>query len=127
MSTCTHVETRFETGTVSEDMVIVTFTATDADQPGTNNSRIFYYIDQRDDNQQLVLNSTTVRNLILLNYHGDGSVVQGELYVPAGGSLDRDRSDINQAPDCRAIYRYRIEGRDLGNPPLSCFADVIEL
>jgi len=48
-------------GTVSEDMVIVTFTATDADQPGTNNSRIFYYVDQRDDNQLLVLNSMTVR------------------------------------------------------------------
>ena len=51
-------------------------------------------------------------------------IMQGELYIPAGGSLDRDRSDINQAPDCRAIYRYRVEGRDQGNPPLSCFADV---
>jgi len=51
-------------------------------------------------------------------------MLQGELYIPAGGSLDRDNININQAPNCRAIYRYRIEGRDQGNTPLSCYSDV---
>ena len=43
------------------DTVVLTFTANDADQPGTNNSRVLYYIDRRDDNQLYELDSTTVR------------------------------------------------------------------
>lgn len=49
-----------ETLTVDVDTPIIIFTADDGDQPGTDNSRVFYYIDQRDDNQLFDLNSTTV-------------------------------------------------------------------
>ena len=55
-----HVETLLEIETVSVDTPIITLSATDADQPGTDNSRILYYVDQRDDNQLFVLNSMTV-------------------------------------------------------------------
>ena len=54
------VETFIETETVNVDTTIITFTATDDDQPGTSNSRILYYADQRDDNQLFVLNPITV-------------------------------------------------------------------
>ena len=57
---CVYVETLPETDIVSVDTEIITFTATDGDQPNTNNSRVLYYVDQRDDNQLFVLNSTTV-------------------------------------------------------------------
>ena len=40
--------------------MIFTFTAADADEPNTNNSRVFYYADQRDDNQLLILDSVSV-------------------------------------------------------------------
>ena len=60
-----------ETETVSVDTMIITFSATDDDQPNTNNSRVFYYADQRDDNQLLVLNSTTVWNLYCHLNHSD--------------------------------------------------------
>jgi len=49
-----------ETEVLENDTVILTFTATDADQPGTNNSRVLYYIDRRDDNQLYELDSITV-------------------------------------------------------------------
>lgn len=55
-----YVETLFETEVVNIDTTIIMFSATDADQPGTNNSRVIYYVDQRDDNQLFVLNSATV-------------------------------------------------------------------
>lgn len=55
-----NIEILIETETVSVDTVIITFLATDGDEPGTNNSRVFYYVDQRDDNQLFVLNSMTV-------------------------------------------------------------------
>ena len=112
-----------ETEVFENDTVILTFTATDADRPGTNNSRVLYYIDRRDDNQLYELDSTTVSMSSVLQALRV-CTFQGELYVPAGGSLDRDDANINQAPNCRAIYRYRIEGRDQGDTQLSCYADV---
>lgn len=60
VKTCLCVEMFDEIETVSIDTEIITFSATDADQPGTNNSRVFYYIDQRDDNGLFALNSATV-------------------------------------------------------------------
>ena len=53
-------EMLLETETVDVDTPIITFTANDGDQPGTDNSRVFYYVDQRDDNQLFDLNSTSV-------------------------------------------------------------------
>ena len=53
-------ETLLETETVDVDTTIITFTATDRDQPGTDNSRVYFYVNQRDDNQLFILNSTTV-------------------------------------------------------------------
>ena len=49
-----------ETEMVENDTVVLIFTATDADQPGTNNSRVFYYIDRRDDENLYELDPTTV-------------------------------------------------------------------
>jgi len=54
------IVTMDETEVFDNDTVVFTFTATDADQPGTNNSRLLYYIDRRDDNQLYELDSTTV-------------------------------------------------------------------
>ena len=76
-----------ETEVFENDTVILTFTATDADQPGTNNSRVLYYIDRRDDNQLYELDLITVSMSGVLQAYRVSVYIAGRIVCPCWREL----------------------------------------